>query len=284
MIIDAHAHLYTKPRDLDRVVNSGLIEQVWIMNIYYANQPNKQFATQKEILEVAKEYKGFFIPFGYLDFSKKPDIVERLYEKGFVGLKAIRPTKPYDDPSYFPYYEKAEKLKMPILFHTGDIAKATQKEAGEGLSLGPTNVHAAMLQAIAAALPNLTLIGGHLGWPWLEETVCNLYYYPNIYHDISGTNPIYFIPWLFNNIHHTSVGRENEGIVGDFSDKLLMATDSYYGRRETHGHVLESIKFWEFFFKKYSGPYWWGKDSDKNAEKILRGNAKKILKRYSRSK
>jgi len=84
MIIDTHAHLYRNPKDLDRVVKSGIIKQVWLMDVSLGGEDFIRWegrfpATQKEILEAAKEYKGFFIPFGFLDFRKPPEIVEEIH-------------------------------------------------------------------------------------------------------------------------------------------------------------------------------------------------------------
>ncbi len=274
MIIDAHVHLYHNPKDLDRIVNSGLIEQAWIMNTYYACDKNDPdgCASQEEILEVAKEYKGFFIPFGFLDFRKNPDVVDELHSKGFAGLKAIMPGKPYNDPSYFPYYQRAEKLRMPVLFHTGVIGRLTRKEAGEGLSLGPTNMRPTMLNAIAMEFPKLTIIGGHLGWPWVEETKQNLGYYPNIYHDISGGYGGYLLKWMIDNLDM----RCHDGVHKYLTDKILFATDARYGRENAHNSVFRNIKFWELFFEIAGGFHHWGEKQE--IEKIMRSNAKRITK------
>ena len=268
MIIDAHVHLASNPQDLERIVNSGIIEQVWIMDIPYYKDKSL-FASQKEILEVAKKYPGFFIPFGFLDFRKGPEVVDELHSKGFVGLKAIRPPKPYDDPSYFPYYERAEKLNMPILFHTQIIAHATQKEIEEGFSLGPTNMKPSMLQTIAAAFPKLTIIGAHPGFPWQEETFWSLWYYPNIYHDISGGDFVPLFKWLLEVLNY----RDYKG--KPFTEKILFATDIVYGRGENHNHVFEEINFWKEIFKRASKWYCW-KGGEEN---IMYLNAKKIMER-----
>ena len=267
MIIDAHIHLHKNPKDLSSIVNSGIIEQAWIMNTQYHNRPDKEFASQEEILEVANEYKGFFIPFGFLDFRKGPDVVEELHSKGFIGLKVIRPAKPYDCPDYFPYYEKAEKLSMLILFHTGIIAHATQREIGENLSVGSTNMRPSMLQAIAAAFPKLTIIGGHPGFPWQEETFWSIWYYSNIYHDMSGGDFVPIIKWLLKVLNY----RDHQG--KPFTEKILFATDAYYGKKENHDRVFSEINFWTEIFKRVSCWYHWQEDE----EKIMYLNAKGIM-------
>ena len=61
--------------------------------------------------------------FGYLDLdgaAEQPDILK---EMGFVGLKPYKPHFPYSDERYFPIYERAQALRMPVLFHTGLVAK-----------------------------------------------------------------------------------------------------------------------------------------------------------------
>jgi len=263
MIIDVHAHLAKNPKDLDRIVNSKVIEQVWIMDVWPVH-PSKEYACPEEILEVAKKYKRFFIPFGYLDFRKGPEIVDELFEKGFVGLKALRPPKPYDDPSYFPYYEKAEKLNIPILFHTQIIAHATREEVGEGLSLGPTNMRPSMLQTIAAAFPELNIIGAHPGFPWQEETFWSIWYYSNIYHDISGGDFVPLLDWLLKVLNY----RDYRG--KPFTEKILFATDAIYGRKKSHDHVFSEINFWQELFKRVSPYFHWKGDE----EKIMYLNAK----------
>lgn len=273
MIIDAHAHLSKEPEDLERIVNSGIIEQVWLMDVsFYGNHPVSHLgwmiASPEEILRVAKEYKGFFIPFGYLDFRKGPEIVGELFEKGFVGLKAIRPPKPYDDPSYFPYYAKAQELKMPILFHTGQIAEDTQENVGKGLSLGPTNMRPMMLETIASAFPSLIIIGAHLGTPpWFEEAFDAVCTCPNVYYDFSGLAHEDLIQWFIKHLDHKCAGGKYA------TDKILFAIDNLYGRKNKHDHILEAAKFKEKLIRDVGYNYRWGED----VEKIMRLNAKKIM-------
>ena len=121
--IDTHAHLYRDCdyKHLDQVAESGLVKQVWLLplNLYV---PEFNFAQDDQVLEVGKRYPGLFLPFGFIDYFKGPEQVDKMKEQGFVALKAIRPPKPYDDESYFPIYERAEALGMPVLFHVGIIS------------------------------------------------------------------------------------------------------------------------------------------------------------------
>ena len=90
MVIDVHGHLVRNPKDLDRMVSSGVIEQAWIMDTSFCKDikieilGGLQFSTQQEVLDIARDYPGFFVPFGWLDFSKGPEVVDRLKEKGFA--------------------------------------------------------------------------------------------------------------------------------------------------------------------------------------------------------
>lgn len=286
MLIDAHAHLSRNPKDLDRVVSSGVIEQAWIMDTsFYRNIKVEilggiQFSTQQEVLDVARDYPGFFIPFGWLDFSKGPEVVDRLKEKGFVGLKAIRPDKPYDDPSYFPHYERAEKLKMPVLFHTGFVLstpyKVTCKMESGGRNQCATNMKPSALSDIASSFPELTIIGAHLGSPWGEETALALQDCANLYFDISGGDRHIYSQWLIDHLHFAApIIKGNTVTTGGFSDKILMGIDALYGLREVHDDIFRAIKYWELFFLCHGRAYTWGKD----VRKIMRLNARGIMKK-----
>lgn len=277
MFIDAHAHLCRNPRGLDKIAASGRLEQVWLMDVSGCELKTNPFAAREEVLRAAREFPGFFIPFGYLDLRKTPEEIDRLKEQGFFGLKAYRPEKPYDAPEYFPFYARASELGMPILFHTGLLEKCPPARMGPHLSCGPDNMKPAHLATIAAAFPRLTLIGGHLGYPWLEETAQNLYYYPNIYHDLSGYRNC--IEWLLRNFDRKC----NDGGVGTryFNDKLLFATDALcYGNPKGHEEAFQLMDYWELFLKMAGGNYYrWGEPRER--KKILYGNAKRLYRKLA---
>jgi len=198
--------------------------------------------------------------------------VDRLKDKGFFGLKVYRPEKSYDASEYFPFYERAAKLGMPILFHTGIIEKCPVGKMGQGLAYGPATMKPSHLASVAAAFPRLTLIGGHLGYPWLEETAQNLYYYPNIYHDLSGYRNT--IEWLIRNLDRKC----NDGSPETryFSDKILFATDTLcYGNPAAHPSAFKLIEFWTLFLEMVGGYYYrWGEPAER--AKILSENARRL--------
>lgn len=279
MIIDSHAHLTGKPdfKSLEQIIKSGNLEQVWLMDVSGCGLTTHNFAAEDEIIAAAKAFPGVFVPFGYLDLRRTPNDIDRLKEKGFCGLKAYRPEKPYDAPEYFPFYERAANFNMPILFHTGMVEKCPVGKMGKNLSYGPNNMKPAQLASIAAAFPELILIGGHLGYPWLEETAHNLYYYPNIYHDLSGYRKN--VEWLIKNLGLKC----NDGVPSRyFNDKILFATDGLcYGEPAEHAGILKMIKFWELFLEVVGGYYYrWGEPEER--AKILYGNARKLYGRFAK--
>jgi predicted TIM-barrel fold metal-dependent hydrolase len=274
MIIDAHAHLCSNPTGLEQIVESNRLEQVWLMDVSGCELQTNAFASENEVLQAAKDYPDFFIPFGYLDLRKTPDDINRLKDKGFFGLKAYRPLKPYSAPEYFPFYARAAELNMPILFHTGLLEKCPMGKMGDELSFGPENMRPMHLAAIAAAFPDLTLIGGHLGYPWLEETAQNLYYYPNIYHDLSGYRKD--VEWLIKNLDRKCT--DDGKTLRYFNDKILFASDALcYGNEKGHQEAFKLMDFWELFLEMVGGNYYrWGNPEER--AKIMCENAKKLYK------
>ena len=269
MVIDTHAHLWKEPQDLDALVKSEIIEQVWLMEVpYYHDSGLKDLASAQEVLAVSRRYPGFFIPFGFIDFSKGPEQVDRMKEQGFVGLKAIRPLRPYDDPAYFPIYERAALLQMPILFHVGIILKNTRGEMTPNQSLGPTNMRPSMLDGIAAAFPELPLIQGHMGFPWINELFESLYYYPRIYCSLCG-----FIDygWLIDHLDRRC-GAGNDPME-TVCDRMLFATDGTYGRKGTVQGCERFAQFIQQFFQHVGRTHIWGTKGDA----VMRGTARKLM-------
>jgi len=110
-------------------------------------------------------------------------LVDQFHDRGFRGLKMIGLPRAYDDPAYYPVYEKAVRYEMPILFHTGHLALSKRQVRGVVSHL---KMRPGRLDAIARAFPELHLIGAHLGNPWWVEACSVAFKHPRVYFDLSG--------------------------------------------------------------------------------------------------
>ena len=151
------AMLITEPKDLDQVTN------------------------------FMKQHPGRLVGLGQISLDA-PDVLEtvdRFHKAGFRGLGELTgPQYSYDDRRYWPIYERAEKYRMIILFHTGIVNRTTPDIAAD---ISSDRMRASTLDLIARRFPKLTIIGAHLGNPdyaWAGEIAR---WNPNLYFDVSGS-------------------------------------------------------------------------------------------------
>lgn len=261
--IDTHAHLSADYESgvLDAIAESCEVKQVWLLAIECYNS-KFNFAGNKTVLEVAKRYPELFIPFGFIDYRQGSEQIDRLKDAGFQALKAIRPTTAYDDEQFFPLYERAQELEMPILFHVGIISRKTRDElTDQHYSTGSARMRPAMLDTIAAAFPRLRLIQGHMGVPWCNELFESIWYYPNVRCSVSG---LVDYRWLIDHLgRHTELGEP-------FYRKFMFATDITYGHRPAWERAGEYASFFRNFFRNVGQSESWGAGADdylfRNAE------------------
>jgi hypothetical protein len=81
------------------------------------------------------------------------------------------------DEVFHRLYDFAEKEKLPVMFHTGDMAEP------EGSLV---HSHPLTLDSLANARPRLKVVACHFGNPWMEDVAELIYKHPNVYADISG--------------------------------------------------------------------------------------------------
>ena len=84
---------------------------------------------------------------------------------------------PISDPCYFPIFELAEELNLPVAVHTGDTANP----AGRLQFSHPLTVDDA-----AAMFPRVRFVMCHLGNPWIMDACEICKNKPNVYADLSG--------------------------------------------------------------------------------------------------
>ena len=188
-IIDIHSHASDEdPKKCAeaflRVAEANNIRKVVLLGLEWTNRgPGRG---NRDVLACAREAPELIVPFACPHPDEPADgaRVDRWREEGFRGLKFILPRVPYHHESLYPYYERAEALAMPCLFHLGIVARLEGQHPGR---VDNNLMRPVYLDTIARDFPNLTLIGAHLGNPWYEEATMSCRWNPNLYFDLSGS-------------------------------------------------------------------------------------------------
>lgn len=87
-----------------------------------------------------------------------------------------------NDKLYYPIYAKCVELDVPIWIHTS-INFVPQLTMDFGRPI--------YLDEVAGHFPELKIIAGHGGWPWVNEMMALLWRHENVYTDIAAIRPRY---------------------------------------------------------------------------------------------
>ena len=148
------------------------------------------------ISEIVTSYPGRFIGFAAIDPWQGKASVEELEravkDLSLRGLKLHPVQQAFhpNDEKFYPLYEKAMELNIPVLFHSGMAASGSGMAGGGGMKLKYSAPIPGM-DDVAADFPHLTVIMAHPGWPWIEEQIAAALHKPNVYLDLSGWLPRY---------------------------------------------------------------------------------------------
>ncbi len=167
------------------------------------------------VAELVKSYPDRFLGFAGVDPHKGKAAVKGMeYAVRELGLRGamISPWEHLmfsDDERYHPIYEACIELDIPIWIHASvNFSRQIPMEYG----------HPLRLDRVAVRFPELKIIAGHAGWPWVTEMVAVAWRHPNVYLEISGIRQKY-------------MGMENTGWgplihYGNsvLQDKILFAT------------------------------------------------------------
>ena len=145
-----------------------------------AGLPNDYYA------DIVKKYPEKFIGFAGIDPLKKMNAVREISRGYDIGLRgiAVRPFMfgiPPHDAKMYPLYSKCVELDIPIWFHLSINYSTNSMDVERPI----------YLDIVAQDFPELKMIAGHGGWPWVNELVAVAWKNPNIYIDIASYLPRY---------------------------------------------------------------------------------------------
>jgi len=155
---------------------------------------NERFALDmtETIADLTERYPGRvygladYDPFNIRASLKKleEDVTQRQYKGVYIHIYG------YDialtDRKMYPLYAKCEEMQVPVSMQVGHVLEAMPSEHGRPMQL----------DRIACDFPDLTLIGTHTGWPWVDEMLAVATKWPNVYINVSAWLPKYFSPQL----------------------------------------------------------------------------------------
>lgn len=149
-----------------------------------AQQPSNAYTVQ-----VVQAHPDRFIGFARIspwDGIAGVRELERLVrDDGLRGL-AMAPFReriPASDRRYYPLYAKCAELGIPVRLHAS-MSYATDRPYDLG--------HPKYLDDVATDFPELTIIAGLGGWPWVPDAVALARRYPNLYLDTAAHRPRHF--------------------------------------------------------------------------------------------
>ena len=93
--------------------------------------------------------------------------------KAYLGYLHYAP----DHAGYRPYYELAERYRLPFIFHTGDTYSPLAKLRF---------AHPLLVDEVAVDHPRVKFVLAHLGNPWMTEAAEVIYKNINVWADLSG--------------------------------------------------------------------------------------------------
>jgi hypothetical protein len=182
-LIDVHEHYDGEPGFLDQL----------LARLNAANGMGILLTTPKGLPEASRfiqQHPDRFVGFGDIKLDD-PDVlnqIDRFHRAGFRGLGEITSSlKNYDDPVYWPIYDRAAKYHMILLFHTGIVARPHPEEPAD---ISFDRMRATRLDLIARHWPKTIIIGAHLGNPDYAEAAEVARLNPNLYFDLSGSSLI----------------------------------------------------------------------------------------------
>jgi predicted TIM-barrel fold metal-dependent hydrolase len=99
-----------------------------------------------------------------------------------LGCKALRVVPwlwglPPDDRRYYPLHAECCELGIPFLTQIGHTGPLLSSETGRPIPY---------LEHVLLEFPELVVVGGHVGFPWMNEVLSLAYKFPNFHIDTSA--------------------------------------------------------------------------------------------------
>lgn len=136
-----------------------------------------------EVAAAVRQAGGRLAGVGSVDIRRPMDAVREVRrcvrELGFVGIRVLPWLweVPPTDRRFYPVLAECCELGVPFCTQIGHTGPLMPSEVGRPIPY---------IDQVAIDFPELVIVGGHIGYPWTEETIAVATKHPNVYIDTSA--------------------------------------------------------------------------------------------------
>lgn len=144
--------------------------------------PRNVMISNEEVAGFVDQAPDRLVGVGSVDISKPMEAVAEIRRcVNEYGFKAIRVLPwlweaPPTDRRFYPVYVACVEEGVPFCTQIGHTGPLMPSEVGRPI----------YLDRVALDFPDLTIVGGHIGYPWTEEAIAVATKHPNVYIDTSA--------------------------------------------------------------------------------------------------
>jgi uncharacterized protein len=145
--------------------------------------PTGSLISNDEVAEIVAKHPVRFAGLASVDLTDPMGAVREIRrcvgELGFVGVRVVPWlwNLPPNDRRYYPVYVACVELGVPFCTQIGHTGPLCPSEPGRPIPY---------LDEVLLDFPELIVVGGHVGFPWVGEVISLTRKYPNFYVDTSA--------------------------------------------------------------------------------------------------
>jgi predicted TIM-barrel fold metal-dependent hydrolase len=147
------------------------------------SSPSGMLIDNDEVAEIVKRHPDRFVGVASVDLMRPVAAIRELrHAVDDLGCVALRIVPwvwdlPPDDRRYYPLYAACVELGIPFCTQIGHTGPLCPSEPGRPIPY---------LDRALLEFPDLVVVGGHVGYPWIDEVISLATKYPNFYVDTSA--------------------------------------------------------------------------------------------------
>lgn len=147
--------------------------------------PTGPLVTNEQVLETCRahpKFRGVCSADIRTPSRAVAEVRKYITEHGFVGVRVLPWLweKPCTDRLFYPIYQACVELNVPLCLQVGHTGPARPSEYGRPIPY---------LEQVLLDFPDLVVVGGHIGEPWLKEMLFLCTKFQNVYIDTSAYVP-----------------------------------------------------------------------------------------------